>query len=424
MREYGAKFPIKVFCMSEEEEDSSQDWSSRDRENRQRFLSERENRIRSGNWEVIEPITGVSDLEYTSSESEGDVELGPSIREELQLHDWEPPNWEVDYNEEFTEANADNLRLSTAVDFYSLQPRSTRRKYRLKNAGVNLPFTANTLRDLTNGTGYFGDLKEDEPVMKKSRSSTQQTKKKGCIDAETLIQGMDPDVREALDKFYQSRKYSLDDITGIPRWIGRATELKSMDLTTTLTPFTTPATNSYLISGIKTGTGFYNRIGRQVRVVSVDLRINLRINPGSSGSTSGDMFRFILYRDAQTNGALPADADLLQGFTFNGTAIVAGNITPYNPTNIQRFKIFADLVRGTPPFTVSAGLVTSASGTSSGLNAAFRLSTVIDELITYNDNDELIADIATGAINLFAFTNNGNSTWSCVINSRCWFTDE
>lgn len=93
-------------------------------------------------------------------------------------------------------------------------------------------------------------------------------------------------------------------------------------------------TQMVLLNGLVNGTTNVTRIGDRISITSVQTRgtINLPV-----GNLTACMWRVIIFRDLQTNGAAPVYTDILD------TSVITTTVhAPYNQDNSDRFRIISD----------------------------------------------------------------------------------
>jgi len=195
-----------------------------------------------------------------------------------------------------------------------------------------------------------------------------------------------------------------------------------------------------LLNGLQAGAGFFNRVGRQIQMKSVEIMYEF----DNDGSTNQDASRarLICFYDRQPNGAQPTPAQLLTGYDQAGTAITSGNPWSFpNPTNKDRFVILKD-IRLNFPDTVAGGATESNSGFAmwamnnqhdkgaqavNALQGSFFLS-MKDMMTTYTGvNDGTVGALQTGALFLMALVENNNvagpTGWIFAASSRLRYVD-
>jgi len=186
-------------------------------------------------------------------------------------------------------------------------------------------------------------------------------------------------------------------------------EMKTIDTVQTATTFTTAGT-TVLLNGAAAGTDFTSRIGRKIKVMSVQFRGS--ISPG----TLDNNCRVIIFYDKQPNGGgLPAVADLI----LNHSAGAGSTATDFmNLNNRDRFMILKDMVVPVGRISTTATQAVAGSPSQHAVNIYKKVTL---ETI-YNATGATAAEIATGLIGvLFISTvaGSGGILWS----SRIRFID-
>lgn len=161
----------------------------------------------------------------------------------------------------------------------------------------------------------------------------------------------------------------------------------------------------HLLNGISRGTDSTNRIGRSIKVKSIE--INMYMYASTSATT--EMFaRFILILDKEPNGLAPSFGDILQS-----TSSPTNLISPRNLDNRKRFIILKDQLR---------------KFSSSGNNDAqgFEFYKKMDFHTIYNAGDTgTISDIDSNSLYLCVVGSDPSSTHSPIYNfySRIRYLD-
>lgn len=136
----------------------------------------------------------------------------------------------------------------------------------------------------------------------------------------------------------------------------RATGLEIKALDIPQTTYTINSTASITAMNlIRTGSTFCNRIGRRVEMKNIRVSgiiQNLRTVAGE------DYCRILIVYDRQTNGALPAIADIIQS-TDQAAANTTNVFSGLNLNNRDRFKIIRDMRIFLPAATVTAGTISN-----------------------------------------------------------------
>lgn len=181
-----------------------------------------------------------------------------------------------------------------------------------------------------------------------------------------------------------------------------STELKALDF---------PASNQLLnatavitpLNLIRAGSSFFNRVGRKIEMQS--LRIVLEVEPLRS-ITADDYVRFMIVYDRQTNGALPAIADIIQT-TDQAGANTTTPLSGINLNNRDRFVILRDHRLQLPSLQVAAGVVSNLGPQDQATrNFIFDDYIKLKGLVTQYKQDSapaVIGDIATGSLLFVTF---------------------
>ncbi|AXQ66153.1 MAG: coat protein [Cressdnaviricota sp.] len=120
-------------------------------------------------------------------------------------------------------------------------------------------------------------------------------------------------------------------ITPVPRYysVRRGPEKKYIDTSQAVGALA--AASITLLNGTATGTDFTNRIGREILMKSIYLRLT-----AYNGTDQDASLRIMLVYDKQPNGATPAITDILTASDI---------ISPNNLNNKDRFTTISDKVR-------------------------------------------------------------------------------
>lgn len=178
-------------------------------------------------------------------------------------------------------------------------------------------------------------------------------------------------------------------------------EFKSIDILNSLAAADTTGTIG-LLNGVTLGSDINNRIGRQVELRS----IQLRVQSFSTFNTGIDQWnRALIVYDRQSNGASPAITDVLTAATINAVR---------NLNNRKRFKILMD----------KTVYLNAAGETDSGTFYDFYRK--LRHPVEFNaGNAGIVSDIQSGAIYLIAIgsATAGNTAGNILFSSRIRFTD-
>ncbi len=107
-------------------------------------------------------------------------------------------------------------------------------------------------------------------------------------------------------------------------------ELKFSDDTTTTAPQITWTIDNDIGLSVAQGTGQSERIGRNIKIASIEGLGEVMLNPVSGGDAA--LFRWYLLKDQQANGAGPTALDIFETDDFNSF---------FNLANEGRFRILA-----------------------------------------------------------------------------------
>lgn len=183
---------------------------------------------------------------------------------------------------------------------------------------------------------------------------------------------------------------------------GLAVEKKAVDLAATTYALNQTAVITP-INLIRVGSTFCNRIGRKINMKSVKVDGNINFIRTVNDE---DYVRIMIVYDRQTNGALPAIADILQD-TDQATANTTNSFSGANVNNVDRFQVLRDHRIHLPSFTYTAGQVSNLGGVDPVSTTFF-----IDDYIKLNglltqykadSSPAVIGDIASGALYLVTF---------------------
>lgn len=203
-----------------------------------------------------------------------------------------------------------------------------------------------------------------------------------------------------------------------------ATELKSVDSIVS-GDFDLPGTITLAVPPPVEGSGFNNRIGRRIRMKSLQLRGFIYIDNTNAAVRNPGLLRLMFVYDRQPNGAVPSVADLLlttdpSGAT--GSTVYAG----VNMNNRDRFFVLRDRTIPIPPLGIN-GVASTTVGTMvygppselkieefinlRGLEAHFKATT------------GAVTDIATGSIIMLTHSTYTDCGYSCSMSTRLKFYD-
>lgn len=182
----------------------------------------------------------------------------------------------------------------------------------------------------------------------------------------------------------------------------------------------------------KLGSAFFNRLSNRTRGLS--LQLTGRITPTNSNATAfGQSYmRIIVYYDRQSNGANPAQADLLTDTSNTGTAAAVIPESALNINNRDRFMVLRDRKVLLPPIGVNGAspggleMITMLSDQGKGGFPYIEFIKLKGLVTTYNStNGGTIADISTGAFGILVFNSDtsGTPAWEFKLQARFKFLD-
>lgn len=178
---------------------------------------------------------------------------------------------------------------------------------------------------------------------------------------------------------------------------------------------------------IQTGSSFFNRIGRKVRMHSLFIEANAF--PGNAANTEPTYNRFVVVYDRQPNGATPALADVLQDVSqTNALTNPGGSVLCHmNMNNRERFIMLMDERKFLPPAAAVAPYFTSPVVTHPD---EFKIKRFIplkmlETHFKADSSPAVIGDIATGSLIFFAIadTTIAAQTYAWEISARLKFDD-
>lgn len=160
-------------------------------------------------------------------------------------------------------------------------------------------------------------------------------------------------------------------------------------------PTVVPANSTAAITALcvpTLGTDFTNRVGRKIRISSVQGRALVRTTLGETlavGNSGAQKVRLMILIDLQPNGALPAITDILTN------SHPSANM---NLNNRDRFKILLDKTWNLDPYLNDATAGTSRI-TATNQCRNFKFYKKCDQETIFNaTNGGTIADITSGAL--------------------------
>lgn len=176
---------------------------------------------------------------------------------------------------------------------------------------------------------------------------------------------------------------------------------------------------------IQAGSGFYNRIGRLVKLKSLHLHGYFARTAGAVDGTP--LVRVMVIYDGQPNGALPVISTLLQNVDQIGNAgTTEFALADLNLDWRQRFKVLADwrVVLPGGPATTYESFALDSSQHKGVLNIErfIKLKGLTTQFKADN-NPCSIADIASGALYIMTIGTDTGAGWSFRASWRLRFDD-
>lgn len=196
----------------------------------------------------------------------------------------------------------------------------------------------------------------------------------------------------------KQKRQKIPPLMKQPNTISLGPERKAIDVSQALLIPTGTATGtiSSLLTPIAQGVNDTERIGRKVRLLKMDLRYNAYM---ASTTTVGSPFRIKIVYDKQANGVAPTAAQVLTTDSM---------ISPNNLDNADRFITLADWY--TQPMSVP-----------SDMNESKRLTRKMDLNQIWSAATGTIADITTGSVYLWVWSNGQIATTAGVFSYYCRF---
>lgn len=204
---------------------------------------------------------------------------------------------------------------------------------------------------------------------------------------------------------------------------GKTVERKWVDLALSGSHFSSVAA-PLLLNGTTKGTDVYNRIGRRLKIKSINIRGYVVFN-GSYAGPAPDYMRAAIIYDREPGGALPTWSDIFQD-TTNAGAAAGLSTSPLNLNNTDRFAVLKDW-----HWSVVGGLLNQATAppgqtfpTATEMNIRWFKKLNLD--VRYNSgNAGTIADLTTGAMYMVTqgLNSAANHQWDLNFTSRIRFED-
>lgn len=197
------------------------------------------------------------------------------------------------------------------------------------------------------------------------------------------------------------------------KWVDTTTGNKNFSLTGAFS----------LINGLQRGTDVYQRVGRRIKIVSINIRgLFFVLQDGAVPSI--DYLRMMLVYDREPNGSLPNLNEILQD-TSEANATSTNSISHMNLVNSDRFAIIKDWSIAIPAKAASGTSAPSQSLLDNGF-AAINWNKKVNLDVKYNSGTVGdVTDITTGSLFLVfvGLETTANSQFGAQMQCRIRFTD-
>jgi len=161
-----------------------------------------------------------------------------------------------------------------------------------------------------------------------------------------------------------------------------------------------------VVNLIQTGSGFWQRIGRKIKLKS--LHITGSWDATGTGAGAQEYNRLLVVYDRQCNGAVPSIADILQNVDQTGTP-TSNSRCNINLANTERFMIirdfrFAASSSGTAGLSVVQQQMQPQDDQNNKINWFIPLKG-LETLYSANSSPAVVGDISTGALYIVSIGN-------------------
>lgn len=155
------------------------------------------------------------------------------------------------------------------------------------------------------------------------------------------------------------------------------------------------------------------RIGRKIRVRGITISGHIRSNAATNVAETANIYRIILYKDKQTNGATATIADILQDTTVHGHR---------NLSNTNRFQILFDHVRS---INQRAGAYNPTGGTwlSGEFKQTFRFAKAVSVPIEFSGATGALTEIRSNNFGMLWLSQDDNPVTQITMRIRVRYTD-
>lgn len=159
-----------------------------------------------------------------------------------------------------------------------------------------------------------------------------------------------------------------------------------------------------LLNGISEGTGFWNRVGRKISMVSIQFKGWFGMIP--SHSSTDDFALVMIVYDKQTNGALPSADTIIGSYQNDGTFKNSTLCLSYgylNQDNKERYEILMRDQQWLPSGASGAtDQITAGTVVPSGnIFTIERMINLRGRPVHYQGTTSGIGDVATGGLYLY-----------------------
>lgn len=190
----------------------------------------------------------------------------------------------------------------------------------------------------------------------------------------------------------------------VPKGSSKA-ELKAVDLYQTGTLNQASSGTVTLLNPIGTGTDFYQRVGRKVKLSSILFKGHVALqSPGTGASGSSESYPIrvaLVYDDQPNGGSTPVVSDIFQSVDSSGSAASASPYTPLNLNNRDRFTVLKDWTMCLKPITNLGTTGSYGDGMHAVRNLSFYKRLNLDAI--FNGTGAGLSTIQTGALYFVAY---------------------
>lgn len=180
------------------------------------------------------------------------------------------------------------------------------------------------------------------------------------------------------------------------------------------------------------GSSFYNRIGRRIRMKSLQITGTIRPSNGNAAAVPDQFGRLLVIYDRQPNGALPSLADIITNYDEAGTTGSTAH-AGINLNNRSRFVVLRDRRFYLPPLGINGATPAAQQGVTmvptddtsflfrefiklGGLETQYKASTATGPIGDISTGSLIIATVSTADAN-------ATSAWRFTGNVRLRFED-